>query len=135
MPRLRPILAAVLFAAACSPANEAPGGSASSGAAEKASRPRDAASDPSKVADVIARGQAVYMANCTVCHNPDPNQAGGLGPEVAHASRELLDAKVLRSEYPAGYTPVRDTKVMVALPHLEPDLDALAAFLADTVHQ
>jgi hypothetical protein len=41
----------------------------------------------------------------------------------------LLSAKVLRNEYPAGYTPKRDTRAMAPLPHLERELPALAAYL------
>ena len=50
----------------------------------------------------------------------DPRTDGSLGPAVAGASLELLTARVLRAEYPAGYTPKRETRVMVPLPHLEP---------------
>ena len=32
---------------------------------------------------------------------------GSVGPAVAGASRELIEAKVLRGEYPPGYTPKR----------------------------
>ena len=76
-----------------------------------------------------ARGKVVYRNNCTACHAPDPNQEGGLGPSVAGSSLELLTAKVLLSEYPEGYTPKRDSRVMVALPFLEPELPALHAYL------
>lgn len=55
---------------------------------------------------------------------------GALGPAVMGSSRELLEARVVRGEYPAGYTPKRESRVMIALPHLEPELDALAAFLS-----
>jgi hypothetical protein len=37
---------------------------------------------------------------------------------------------VVRGEYPEGYTPKRDSRVMVPLPHLEPQLTELAAYLA-----
>ena len=77
----------------------------------------------------VERGRRVYMANCIVCHNPDPMRAGSAGPEVAGASRELLEARVLHASYPPGYTPKRTTKAMVALPFLAAHLDELAAFL------
>jgi hypothetical protein len=35
----------------------------------------------------------------------------------------------MRNEYPAGYTPKRSTSAMVPLPHLEPKLDDLSAYL------
>lgn len=80
---------------------------------------------------LVARGRSVYLSNCTACHATDPSQAGAVGPAIAGSSRELLAAKVLRNEYPPGYTPKRETSAMVALPHLdECDIEALAAFLA-----
>ncbi len=81
------------------------------------------AEDPTK------RGRAVYLGNCVACHNQNPKLAGPIGPAVAGSSLELLEAKVLRNEYPPGYTPARTTKAMVPLPHLEADLPALAAYL------
>lgn len=78
----------------------------------------------------VERGRRVYMANCIVCHNPDPTKPGSAGPEVAGASRALLEARVVHAAYPPGYTPKRTTKAMVALPYLAPRIDDLAAFLA-----
>jgi mono/diheme cytochrome c family protein len=72
----------------------------------------------------------VYAANCLACHAADPARDGALGPAVAGASRALIEARVLRAEYPPGYTPKRDSRVMVALPHLAGDLDALEAYLS-----
>lgn len=79
--------------------------------------------------DPRTRGEQVYRANCIVCHHPDPRQVGSVGPEIAGASRELLAARLLRAEYPAGYTPKRDSRLMPPLPYLEQDIDALAAYL------
>ena len=78
----------------------------------------------------VARGEKIYRNICVVCHNADPNQPGPLGPENAGASRELLEAKLLRGEYPAGYTPQRNTQQMPRFEFLEPNLDDIAAFLA-----
>ena len=75
------------------------------------------------------RGKAVYAANCTACHNVDPSKAGSLGPELKGSTRELVEARVMRAEYPAGYTPKRTSKLMPALPKLSTDIDALAAYL------
>ena len=75
------------------------------------------------------RGRSVYAANCTACHNADPAKTGSLGPEVKGATRELLEARVLRGEYPAGYTPKRTSTLMQPLPKLEADIDALFAYL------
>ncbi|MDH4016373.1 MAG: cytochrome c [Actinomycetota bacterium] len=80
--------------------------------------------------DLATRGRQVYMANCIACHSQDPAMDGALGPAVTGASRELLEARVLRAEYPDGYTPKRPSKVMIALPHLGGEIDALTAFLA-----
>ena len=79
--------------------------------------------------ELAARGRSVYMANCIACHAPDPSQEGGLGPAVVGASRELLEARVLRAEYPPGYTPKKTTQMMIPLQHLETEIDALFAFL------
>ena len=70
------------------------------------------------------------MANCIVCHNPDPTKPGAAGPEIAGSSRELIEARVLHAAYPPGYTPKRTTRAMVALPYLAAQIDDLAAYLA-----
>ena len=80
----------------------------------------------------IERGKRVYIANCTACHALDPAQDGPVGPAIAGAPRELVAARVLRAEYPAGYTPKRASRAMPAMPHLANDIEALAAFLAET---
>jgi mono/diheme cytochrome c family protein len=79
----------------------------------------------------VVRGKKIYRNICVVCHNADPNQAGPLGPAIAGASRELLEARLLRGEYPPGYTPQRNTKQMPRFEFLEPNLDDIAAFLAN----
>jgi mono/diheme cytochrome c family protein len=85
-------------------------------------------------AALVKRGKVVYQTNCTSCHARDPNQPGPVGPPIADASLELLTAKVLRNEYPPGYTPKRDTKAMVPLVHLKPELPAIAAYLESAKH-
>lgn len=80
--------------------------------------------------ELVAGGRAVYAANCIACHNMNPAQDGALGPAVAGSSLALLEARVLRGEYPEGHTPARPSKIMVPLPHLEPKLPELAAYLA-----
>jgi mono/diheme cytochrome c family protein len=80
-------------------------------------------------AALVRRGKVVFDTNCTACHAPDPRQDGPVGPVNACASSELLTAKVMRNEYPPGYTPKRDTRAMAPLPHLEKELPALAAYL------
>ncbi|MEQ1878423.1 MAG: cytochrome c, partial [Bdellovibrionia bacterium] len=70
-----------------------------------------------------------YMSACIACHNSDPKVDGILGPAIHGSSKELLEARILRAEYPTGYTPKRNSKTMVALPHLKGDIDALVAYL------
>lgn len=89
-----------------------------------------ACGDSSKPADPLAeRGRQVYMSQCTQCHATDPGQPGAVGPAIKGASKALLEAKVLRGDYPAGYAPKRPTKVMPPMPTLAPDLAALNAYL------
>jgi len=78
----------------------------------------------------VARGEKIYRNICVVCHNADPTRDGPLGPAIAGSSRELLEARLLRGEYPPGYTPKRSTHQMPRFEFLEPNLDDLAAFLA-----
>lgn len=78
---------------------------------------------------LIEAGRSAYNANCIACHSLDPTEDGTLGPAVAGSSLVLLEARVLRAEYPEAYEPKRTTRVMIALPHLEPRLVELAAYL------
>ncbi len=79
--------------------------------------------------DLPARGKKVYGQNCTACHNPNPKLDGTIGPAIAGSSLELISARVLHANYPAGYKPKRDSHQMPALPSLEPEIPALHAFL------
>ncbi|MDD9828367.1 MAG: cytochrome c [Deltaproteobacteria bacterium] len=86
--------------------------------------------EPDSQDALLRRGAAIYRISCGACHHAQqPGRAGPIGPPLAGASMELLEAKVLRNEYPPGYQPLRDTNSMIALPHLAPDLPALHAFL------
>jgi len=80
--------------------------------------------------DQERRGASVYRSACIACHNPDPSLDGTLGPAVAGSPRALVEARVLRAAYPDGYTPKRETAVMPKMPWLEPEIDALTAYLA-----
>ncbi|MDR7491969.1 MAG: cytochrome c [Armatimonadota bacterium] len=75
------------------------------------------------------RGRQVYLAYCTACHATDPARDGPLGPAVRGASRDLLEARLLRGDYPPGYQPKRPSRVMQAMPQLAGSLDDLAAYL------
>ena len=78
-------------------------------------------------------GQDIYRKVCQECHNLDPklDGVGGTvpGPAIADSSLELLQARVLRKEYPTGYKPKRDTQLMPPRPELELEIPALHAFL------
>jgi len=77
-----------------------------------------------------AQGERVYKNVCIACHNADPSLPGSLGPAIAGSSRELIEARVLRGEYPEGYQPKRSGKTMPHFPHLAGSIDGLAAYLA-----
>lgn len=85
----------------------------------------------SKPLTPAGRGRQVYMTNCVVCHNPDPNLPGSQGPPIAGSSRELVQARLLHLSYPPGYKPKRATHAMRALPQLAGKVDDLTAFLAE----
>jgi mono/diheme cytochrome c family protein len=84
---------------------------------------------PPPLDPLAERGRQIYVAQCTQCHATDPSQAGPVGPPVRGAPPDLLAAKVVRGEYPPGYTPKRPTKVMPPMPTVAPDLGALGAYL------
>jgi mono/diheme cytochrome c family protein len=77
----------------------------------------------------LRRGRSIYQTQCTSCHGSDPKRAGALGPDVFGSSRELLERRILHGDYPAGHKPKSPSKVMVALPHLKNEIDALTAYL------
>lgn len=109
------LLAAALLAAACSE-----GSSPAAGA--------DAKLDPA-LASARERGRKLYENVCIACHNADPTLQGSLGPPVAGASLELLEAKVLRGEYPPDYTPSRPSRAMPRFEYLNGRLGDVAAYL------
>ena len=76
-----------------------------------------------------ARGKQVYLSQCIACHNSDPAKNGPLGPAIRGSSQELLEAKLLRGNYPPGYTPKRNTAIMPVQPQAKPRIPELAAFL------
>lgn len=53
-----------------------------------------------------------------------------MGPAIAGSSQELIEARIMRAEYPPGYEPKRDTGLMPAQPFLRPQIESLAAYLA-----
>lgn len=100
------------------------------GCTKKSSAPAgNAGSAQENAAQLAEAGRRSYLANCTACHNADPNKDGAIGPAVAGSSEELLRARLADASYPAGYKPKRETKAMAALPHLKDDVPALRAYL------
>ena len=75
------------------------------------------------------RGRSVYLANCVACHNNDPSKDGPIGPALKGSSEELIKWRVLRTQYPPGYQPKRNTKVMPTFPFLKGEIPYLAAYL------
>lgn len=98
-------------------------------------REKSAASAPASGAAVSVskgsaeKGKQVWLGQCVACHNPDPAKDGTLGPAVKGASPALLEARVVRGEYPPGYKPKRPTRVMPPRPDLSPSVPDLAAYL------
>jgi mono/diheme cytochrome c family protein len=79
------------------------------------------------------RGRHVYLSVCIACHHAHPDRDGALGPAIAGASRELVEARVLRAEYPPGYVPKRPTRAMPSYPQIARHIDELVAYLAEVV--
>ena len=84
-----------------------------------------------QLSEAAQRGRAVYNGVCIACHNANPALDGSLGPANAHASRELVESKVLRGEHPRGYAPQRPSRAMPSFPHLADKVDDLTAWLAE----
>ena len=82
-----------------------------------------------ELSESARRGKATYDSVCIACHNPNPALDGSLGPANAGSSRELVEARVLRAEYPPGYTPKRSSHAMPAMPQLADKIDDLTAYL------
>jgi mono/diheme cytochrome c family protein len=130
--RAAALIMAICALAACSKGEDKPAASATARAeAPETSDPAPAPPAPPAPTheELVARGRSLYMSNCAACHNANPTQIGSLGPAVSGSSRELLEYRVVRGDYPPGYTPKRDTRQMVPLPHLAGEIAALVAYL------
>lgn len=77
----------------------------------------------------VARGQILFSAHCISCHNANTALDGALGPAIKGSSLELVEARVLRGEYPAGYNPKRPTHIMQKLPLTEENVADIVAYL------
>lgn len=94
---------------------------------KKAATPEDPA--VASADKLKSRGQQIYMANCTSCHNPNPKLPGSVGPDIAGSSLELIKARLTSATYPAGYKPKRQTTAMPPFPAIAQESEALAAYL------
>jgi mono/diheme cytochrome c family protein len=123
------VVAAGLLVLACGRDDTpAPKGETGSASAPKGAR-SGPASGPAPAKGDAERGRQIYLAQCTACHNRDPERDGPLGPAIKGSSPELVEARVVRGEYPPGYTPKRPSKVMPPRPDLAPETPHLTAFL------
>jgi mono/diheme cytochrome c family protein len=77
----------------------------------------------------VAKGKALYQANCTSCHNADPRKPGSVGPDVYDSPHDLLESRLIRNAYPPMYRPKRSTHLMPTFPQLAQDIDAIEAYL------
>ncbi len=89
-----------------------------------------AACQPKDADPRVTRGRQAYMGTCIACHNMNPKLDGAIGPAVAGATRELLEAKILRAEYPPGYKAKRTTQAMPKQPAMAASIEDLAVFLS-----
>jgi mono/diheme cytochrome c family protein len=88
--------------------------------------------ETAELSPLAQEGKDIYQSVCIACHNGNPNLDGSVGPANAGASEELLAAKLIRGEYPDGYTPKRpESNAMPVFPYLEPKIPALTAYLAE----
>ncbi len=85
--------------------------------------------NPLSVGGSASIGKTVYVSRCISCHNQDPKKSGSLGPDVWGSSLELLEAKIIKGQYPAGYKPKRSSKMMVPIPDLKDKLTDLHTYL------
>ena len=83
------------------------------------------------ISEAAARGKTVYLNVCIACHAVDPTQDGPLGPAIDGATLPLLEAKVLRAEYPPGYAPKSAGITMPRYDYLAEQLPDVAAYLAE----
>ncbi|EPG73733.1 cytochrome C [Leptospira fainei serovar Hurstbridge str. BUT 6] len=76
-----------------------------------------------------AKGKGIYIANCTACHNQNPKLDGPVGPSVANSTFELLKVRIRDGEYPQGYKPKRESKLMTKFPFSDEEISALEVYL------
>ncbi len=77
----------------------------------------------------VFRGKSIYLSNCIACHNVNPSIDGSVGPAVSGSSLELLEARILRAQYPEAHKPKRESQQMPAFPQLKSEIPAIHAYL------
>lgn len=77
----------------------------------------------------VEEGRRLYSVHCVACHAANPKVDGAIGPAIWGSSAELLERRLVHGDYPSGYKPKRDTKVMVLLPFLKDQIPNLHAYL------
>ncbi len=77
----------------------------------------------------LQRGRSLSLANCASCHHVNPKMDGSIGPSVFGSSFELLKARLVDGDYPAGYKPKRESMSMIKMPHLEKEIPFLFEYL------
>jgi mono/diheme cytochrome c family protein len=87
--------------------------------------------DPStmSIEQKLERGRSIYLASCASCHHVNPKKDGSIGPSVFGSSVELLKARLVDGNYPAGYKPKRESMSMIKMPHLEKEIPFLFEYL------
>ena len=92
----------------------------------------DAEVASASVGDLMARGEAVYLANCAACHQPDGSGLTGAFPPLAGSDyltgdrKKVLSAAMFGLSGPITVNGVDYNGVMPSLGHL-PDADLAAA--------
>ena len=85
-------------------------------------------SDGASQASAAQRGQQIYGNVCIACHNARSDPARLARARRWRAPRSaLLEAKLLRGEYPPGYTPSRPGQTMPRFDYLRDHIGDLAA--------
>ena len=77
----------------------------------------------------IERGRMVYFANCVSCHNNNPKKPGSIGPEIYGVPIDVLSQRIVSGKYPKNYIPIRKSKIMPLMPHLNKKISYLHAFI------
>ena len=124
--RILPLVTFLIFSA-CSQSDEAPQSAVSTDTAVHAAETAAGSTD-----ELMAKGEAVYLANCAACHQPAGNGLAGAFPPLADSDfllgdrKQVLSAALFGLSGPITINGVDYNGVMPSLGHL-PDEDLAAA--------